>query len=228
MATRFRRDLHVRVKTARGRPGSSTRWLERQLNDPYVAAAHGAGYRSRAAFKLIEIDDRYHFLKPGIRVLDLGAAPGSWTQVAVARVKTSGKAQGTGFVLAVDLQPMADVAGAEVLKLDMRQSEAPEMIKAVLGGPVDVVLSDMAAPTTGHAMTDHLRIMDLCETAFDLACGILRPGGTFLAKVRSGGSEGTLLARMKQRFREVRHVKPRASRKESAEIYVLALGFRDR
>ncbi len=226
MATKFGRELYVRVKTARGRRGSSTRWLQRQLNDPYVAAARGAGYRSRAAFKLIEMDDRYHFLKRGARVVDLGAAPGSWTQVAVVRVQAGGRGAGSGFVLAVDLQAMAEMAGAQVLSLDMRSSEAPEIIKAALGGPVDVVLSDMAAPTTGHAATDHLRIMDLCETAFALACDILRPGGAFLAKVRRGGSEGALLAEMKQRFREVRHVKPKASRKESAEAYVLALGFK--
>jgi len=217
------RDLKVRVKTARRRKASSTRWLARQLNDPYVAAARRAGYRSRAAFKLAELDDRFHFLKPGARVVDLGAAPGGWTQVAVARTRA---ALGAGAVLAVDLQDMDPVPGARFLKLDFTEPDADAAVRLALAGPVDVVLSDMAAAATGHKPTDHLRIVHLCELAYDLAATVLAPGGSFVAKVLQGGAEATLLRRLKRGFESVRHVKPPASRAESAETYLVAQGFR--
>ena len=214
------RDPAVRVKTARRRKASSTRWLQRQLNDPYVADAKRKGYRSRAAFKLIEIDDRFHLLKRGARVVDLGAAPGGWSQVAAERVG------GGGQVVAVDLAEMDAVNGVTFLLLDFTEGDAPERVEAVLGGPVDLVLSDMAAPATGHAPTDHLRIMALCEAALDFAAGVLAPGGGFVAKVLQGGTERGLLQRLKRDFATVRHVKPPASRKDSAEMYVVATGFR--
>jgi 23S rRNA (uridine2552-2'-O)-methyltransferase len=213
----------VRLKTAGRRKASSTHWLERQLNDPYVSEAKRLGYRSRAAFKLIQLDDRFHFLKPGARVLDLGAAPGGWTQVAAARVKA---AEGRGEVVAIDYLPMDAVPGASVLAGDFLAADAPDRLRAALGGSADVVLSDMAAPTTGHAATDHLRIMALAEAAYDFARGVLAPGGTFIAKVLQGGSERTLLDALKRDFSSVRHVKPPASRAESAEVYVVAQGFR--
>lgn len=213
------RDLTVRVKTARKRSLSSTRWLQRQLNDPYVAAARREGYRSRAAFKLLEIDDQHHLLRKGARVLDLGATPGGWTQVCVART-------GAGKVLAVDINEMDAVAGAQFMQIDFLSPEAPEMIRAALGGDVDIVLSDMAAPATGHRMTDHARIIALCDLAYEFACEVLAPGGTFCAKVLQGGTEAKLLARMKQMFTRVQHVKPNASRADSKEIYVLATGFK--
>ncbi len=218
--------LHTRVKTARSRTLSSTRWLQRQLNDPYVAAAKRAGYRSRAAWKLVELDDRYHLLKPGARVLDLGAAPGGWTQVAVDRVAAG--SPGGGTVLAVDLNEMAPVAGARFELLDFLSSDAEARVIAALEGMVDVVLSDMAAPATGHRQTDHLRIMALCEAALAFAVQVLNPGGSFVAKVLKGGTENALLLRMKQSFRTVRHAKPQASRKDSAEAYVVATGFKGR
>ena len=211
--------LETRVKTARGRTVSSTKWLERQLNDPYVAAAKTAGYRSRAAWKLLELDDKYRFLKRGRRVLDLGAAPGGWSQVAAARV-------GAGKVLAVDINDMAPLADVRFLKLDFMAEDAEAQVRSALGGPVDVVLSDMAAPATGHRPTDHIRIMTLVEAAYDFARQVLAPGGVFLAKVLQGGTEAALLARLKQDFASVRHVKPPASRSDSTELYVLAMGYR--
>lgn len=212
----------VRVKTARGRTASSQRWLERQLNDPYVAESKRLGYRSRAAFKLLQLDERFKILKPGARVVDLGAAPGGWTQVAVTRVGAPGRGQ----VVGLDILAVEPVPGATLIEADFMAEDAPDRLKAALGGPVDVVLSDMAAPTTGHSKTDHLRIVGLCEAAFEFALEVLAPDGTFVAKVFQGGSEGELLARMKRAFRVVRHAKPPASRSESAEAYVVATGFR--
>jgi 23S rRNA (uridine2552-2'-O)-methyltransferase len=208
-----------RVKSAKGRKISSTLWLKRQLNDPFVQQARRAGYRSRAAFKLSALDDRFHLLKPGARILDLGAAPGGWTQIAAARVKN-------GTIVAVDLQPMTPVSGATILTLDFYAPEAPALIRAALGGPADVVLSDMAAPATGHNATDHLRIVALADAAYEFAASVLAPGGSFVAKVYQGGAEAELLARLKRDFATVRHVKPPASRSGSAEIYVVAQGFR--
>jgi 23S rRNA (uridine2552-2'-O)-methyltransferase len=217
------RELKVRVKKARGRSLSSKLWLERQLNDPYVARAKREGYRSRAAYKLIEIDDKYHFLKPGMRVIDLGAAPGGWSQTAAARVKSG---EGRGRVIAIDILDLEPLAGVEFLQMDFLDPAAPEKIRAMLGGRADVVLSDMAANATGHRKTDHLRIMALVETAYDFAREVLDPGGAFLAKVLQGGTESGLLASLKRDFATVRHVKPAASRSDSAELYVLATGFR--
>ncbi len=213
------RELKVRVKDKR-KSISSRRWLERQLNDPYVARARREGFRSRAAFKLTEIDDRAHILKKGARVIDLGAAPGGWTQVAAQRVGS------TGHVVAIDVLPMTPVAGVDFVQLDFLDPSAPETLKAMLGGAADVVLSDMAANTTGHARTDHLKIMALVETAIDFAREVLAPGGAFLAKVLQGGTEASLLAALKRDFRQVKHVKPAASRADSAELYLLATGFR--
>jgi len=219
-----RRQLKVRLKTARQRSASSQRWLARQLNDPYVAAAKLEGYRSRAAYKLIEIDDRHHVLQPGRRVVDLGAAPGGWAQVAAARVHA---AQGKGQVGAIDLRPMEAIAGVAFLHLDFMDRAAPARLRALLrGGRADVVLSDMAPQGTGHTRTDHLRIMALAEAATEFACDVLAPGGAFLCKVLQGGTERELLARLKRAFACIRHVKPPASRTASAELYVLAQGFR--
>ncbi len=218
------RALKTRVRTARGRTTSSTRWLQRQLNDPYVAAARRDGYRSRAAYKLIEIDEKFHLLKAGQRVLDLGAAPGGWTQVAVKKTRAL---QGRGQVIGVDLSEMEPIAGARLMLLDFLDEDAPEKILALLGGTrVDLVLSDMAAPSCGHKQTDHMKIMALCEAAVDFAAEVLNPGGAFLAKVLRGGTETDMLRAMKQSFKLVRHVKPKASRDDSAEMYVLATGFR--
>ncbi len=227
---RGQRDLKVKVKTARGRKLSSTRWLERQLNDPYVAAARRAGYRGRAAFKLIELDDKYRFLVPGARVVDLGCAPGGWLQVAVKRVNALGEASGKrqGFVLGVDLQEIDPVPGAEAHVLDFLEDGAEEQVKHRLGGSADVVLSDMAAAASGHKQTDHLRIMALCEAAAYFAFDVLEEGGTFVAKVLAGGAEGDLQQLLKQRFRKVANVKPPASRADSSEKYVVAQGFRGR
>jgi 23S rRNA (uridine2552-2'-O)-methyltransferase len=220
------RQLTVRLRTARGRSSSSQRWLERQLNDPYVAAAKREGWRSRAAFKLIEIDDKYRILRAGQRVVDLGAAPGGWSQVAAQRVKA---AEGRGQVIAIDYLPVDPIAGVTILELDFLDDDAPDKLKALLrDGGADVVLSDMAAPTTGHASTDHLRIMALAEAAAQFATEVLAPGGVFLAKVFQGGTERSLLDRLKRDFAIVRHVKPKASRAGSAELYVLATGFRGR
>jgi 23S rRNA (uridine2552-2'-O)-methyltransferase len=216
------RSLKVRVKTARKRSLSSTLWLERQLNDPYVARAKREGMRSRAAFKILEIDDKAHFLKKGARVVDLGAAPGGWSQVAAKRVG----APGQGRVVAIDLLDMESVAGVDFMQLDFLEPDAPEKLKALLGGPADVVLSDMAANTTGHTRTDHLRIMALVEVAFEFAREVLAPGGAFLAKVLQGGTEASLLAALKRDFQSVKHIKPPASRADSAELYLLATGFR--
>jgi 23S rRNA (uridine2552-2'-O)-methyltransferase len=213
----------VRVKTARGRTVSSQRWLQRQLNDPYVAEAKKRGYRSRAAFKLLQIDDQFHFLKPGGRVVDLGAAPGGWTQVAVERVKAE---KGGGVVVGIDLTPIEPIAGATVLAKDFYDDDAPALLEKLLGGPADVVLSDMAAAATGETQVDHLRIMGLAEAAHDFACQVLKPGGSFVAKVLRGGTERTLLDRLKRDFSKVRHVKPEASRADSAEMYVVGTGFR--
>ncbi len=224
------RRLFVRVRTAKGRKAGSTRWLQRQLNDPYVADARRHGYRSRSAYKLIELDDRVGFLAPGRTVVDLGAAPGGWTQVAVARVDavSGGTAGGgrRGRVIAVDIDEMEPVEGAEMLTLDVLDPEATEKLEAVTGGKADVVLSDMSAPSTGHRGTDHLRSIALCEAAADFACRVLADGGVLVVKVLQGGAEGELLARLKQDFARVRHVKPPASRDESSETYLVALGFR--
>jgi 23S rRNA (uridine2552-2'-O)-methyltransferase len=217
---RGRGDLRVKVKTTKGRKASSQRWLERQLNDPYVRDAKIKGYRSRAAFKLIELDKKFHFLRKGIRVLDLGAAPGGWSQVAAARLG------GTGKVVAMDILDMEPITGAEVFKVDMLAEETPALLKAALGGPADLVLSDMAAPTTGHRPTDHLRTMSLLEAALDMAEDVLKPGGTFVGKVFQGGATGELLARIKRLFADVKHVKPPASRAESVELYLVATGFK--
>jgi 23S rRNA (uridine2552-2'-O)-methyltransferase len=217
------RPLAVRVRSARRRKPSSTEWLSRQLNDPYVADAHRLGYRSRAAFKLIQLDDRFHLLRPGLRVVDLGCAPGGWTQIAAVRV---GADKGHGSVVGIDLLPTDPVPGATLLAGDFRDPAIAGQIRAALGGPADVVLSDMAAPATGHAATDHLRIIALAEDAFALAMSVLRPGGAFVAKVFQGGTEGALLTELKRAFMTVRHAKPAASRAESAETYVVATGFR--
>ena len=214
------RDLTTRVKTARGRKNSSTRWLKRQLNDPYVSEAKRMGYRSRAAFKIIELDDKLRFLARGARVVDLGAAPGGWTQIAIQRVGPAGR------VVGLDILDWTPVPGATCLTLDFMDEKAPEMLKAALDGPADVVLSDMAANTTGHPTTDHLRIMALVEAAYLFATEVLAPGGTFIAKVFQGGAESELLSAIKLRFASVKHVKPPASRKESFEVYLVATGFR--
>lgn len=221
-----RRQLKVRLKTARQRKASSQHWLERQLNDPYVAAAREMGYRSRSAFKLIEIDDKYRLLKQGRRVVDLGAAPGGWSQVAADRVRS---AEAKGQVVAIDLLDLDPVGGVEFLMLDFMADAAPARLKALLrDGGADVVLSDMAAQGTGHTKTDHLRIMALAEAAADFVGDVLAPGGAFVCKVFQGGTERELLAMLKRGFATVRHVKPKASRAESAELYVVALGFKGR
>ena len=222
------RDLRVKVKTAKGRKLSSTRWLERQLNDPYVSRARREGYRGRAAFKLIELDDRFGFLRPGARVVDLGCAPGGWLKVAVERVNALGEKAGKnrGFVLGVDLQEVEPLAGAEVHVLDFLEEGADDRVKEWLGGTADVVLSDMAASASGHRQTDHLRIMMLCEAAAQFAFDVLDEGGTFAAKVLAGGAESGLQTLLKQRFAKVHNVKPPASRSDSSEKYVVALGYR--
>ena len=224
------RELKVKVKTARGRKLSSTRWLERQLNDPYVRRARAEGYRGRAAYKLIELDDKYGFLKPGARVVDLGCAPGGWLQVAVARVNALGTRVGKprGRVLGIDLQPVDPVPGSEAHVLDFLAEGADDQLRAWLDGPADVVLSDMAAASSGHKQTDHLRIVALCEAAAELAFDVLEEGGAFVAKVLAGGAESGLQALLKQNFEKVANVKPPASRSDSAEKYVVALGFRGR
>jgi len=219
-----RRGLTVRVKTAKGRKLASTRWLQRQLNDPYVEEAKRQGYRSRAAFKLIEIDDKHRLLKPGGIVIDLGAAPGGWSQVAAARVKA---ADGQGKVIAADLTDIEPVPGVTFMQVDVTDAEAGEFICGGLkGARADVVLSDMAAASTGHRQTDHLRVVSLAEAALDIAEDVLKPGGAYLAKVLQGGASGDLLTRLRQGFAKVAHVKPKASRQGSAEMYVLGTGFR--
>ncbi|MFO1127555.1 MAG: RlmE family RNA methyltransferase [Rhodospirillales bacterium] len=211
---------------ARPRSASSRRWLERQIRDPYVAEAKRLGYRSRAAFKLIELDDRFHLLAPGRRVLDLGAAPGGWSQVAVVRVRAASGAGRRGSVVALDLTEMVAIEGASIVHGDAMDEETLIAALARLGGPADVVLSDMAPPATGHAGADHLRIIGLAEAALEIACRVLAPGGSFVCKVWQGGSETELLTSLKRRFARVRHAKPPASRPDSAEVYVVAQGFR--
>lgn len=212
------RDPAVRVR-AKGRTTSQQRWLTRQLNDPYVAEARRRGFRSRAAFKLIELDEKLRLLRPGMTVVDLGAAPGGWTQVVVDRVKG-------GRVVALDILEMAAIPGAETIEMDFLAEEAPARLRAALGGGADLVLSDMAASATGHGPTDHLRIIGLAEAAHAFAREVLKPGGAFVCKVFQGGTEGTLLTALKRDFAEVRHLKPPASRADSAEVYVIARGFR--
>lgn len=225
---RGERDLRVRVKTARGRKLSSTRWLERQLNDPYVRRAKTDGYRGRAAYKILELDDKYRFLTPGTRVVDLGCAPGGWCQVAVPRINAlgekSGKAQGR--IIGVDLKEVEPIAGAELHVLDFMEDDADAKVKAWLNGRADVVMSDMAASASGHKQTDHLRIIALCEAAAYFAFDVLEEGGTFVAKVLAGGAEGDLQKTLKQRFKKVANVKPEASRADSSEKFVVATGFR--
>ena len=219
------RPFKTRVKAGKGRSVSSKRWLERQLNDPYAARAKREGLRSRAAFKLAEIDAKHHLLKGGARVVDLGAAPGGWSQIAAKRV---GASEGRGRVVAIDMIEIEPIAGVEFLALDFLDAQAPERLKEMLGGQADVVLSDMAANATGHRRTDHLKIMALAEAAAEFAREILTPGGAFLCKVLQGGTEAALLAELKLDFEKVRHIKPAASRPESAELYLLATGFRHR
>jgi 23S rRNA (uridine2552-2'-O)-methyltransferase len=225
---RGQRDLKVKVKTARGRKLSSTLWLQRQLNDPYVALAKREGYRGRAAFKILELDDKYRFLVPGARVIDLGSAPGGWSQVAVKRVNALGERSGkrVGRVIGLDLQEVEPIAGSEQHVLDFMADDADERVKEWLGGRADVVMSDMAASSSGHKQTDHLRIIALCEAAAYLAFDVLDEGGTFVAKVLAGGAEGELQKLLKQRFTKVVNVKPPASRADSSEKFVVATGFR--
>ena len=222
------RDLKEKVKTARGRKLSSTRWLERQLNDPYVKRAKAEGYRGRAAYKIMDLDDKYRFLVPGARVVDLGAAPGGWAQVAVKRVNALGDRPGKkqGRVLGIDLQEMEPLPGAEFHVLDFLDEGADDRVKEWLDGPADAVLSDMAASASGHKQTDHLRIVALCEAAAELANDVLAPGGTFVAKVLAGGAESGLQQLLKKRFQKVTNVKPPSSRSDSSEKFVVALGFR--
>jgi 23S rRNA (uridine2552-2'-O)-methyltransferase len=225
---RGQRDLRVKVKTARGRKLSSTLWLERQLNDPYVKRAQVDGYRGRAAYKILELDDKFRFLVPGARVVDLGCAPGGWCQVAVQRINALGTRQGkkVGTILGVDLQEVESIPGAEIHVLDFMEDDADAKVKAWLNGPADVVMSDMAAASSGHKQTDHLRIIALCEAAAYFAFDVLTPGGTFVAKVLAGGAEGELQALLKQKFTKVINMKPPASRSNSSEKFVVATGFR--
>ncbi|PFG63430.1 23S rRNA (uridine2552-2'-O)-methyltransferase [Thioclava sp. ES.031] len=227
---RGQRDLRVRVKTARGRKLSSTLWLERQLNDPYVQRAKKEGYRGRAAYKILELDDKYRFLVPGARVVDLGCAPGGWCQVAVKRVNALGEKSGkkVGTVLGVDLQEVDPIAGAEIHVLDFLEEGADDKVKEWLGGSADVVMSDMAASSSGHQNTDHLRIITLCEAAAEFAFDVLEEGGTFVAKVLAGGAEQGLMTILKKNFTKVANVKPPASRSDSSEKFVVAQGFRGR
>ncbi len=220
------RELKVRVRSGKGRTLAQKRWLERQLNDPYVARAKREGFRSRAAYKLIEIDDKHKFLKPGARVIDLGAAPGGWSQVAAARVKAGAGGKEGGRVVAIDVLEMDAIPNVAFVQMDFLDPGAPEKLQALLGGPADVVLSDMAANATGHRKTDQLRIIGLVEEAAAFARAALKPGGAFLAKVLQGGTDAALLAALKRDFASVKHVKPAASRADSAELYVLATGFR--
>lgn len=217
------RVLRTQVRKKRGLKESSRRWLERHLNDPYVQRSKMEGYRSRAAYKLIEIDDKYRLLKPGMRIIDLGAAPGGWSQVAAAR---AGSTEAEPRVVGIDYLEMDPVPGAIILKMDFLDDEAPQQLKQALGGEPDIVLSDMAAPTTGHRRTDHLRTMHLCEVAADFAVSVLKPGGHFLAKTFQGGTEGSLLDMLKRNFRSVHHVKPPASRDASVELFLLARDFK--
>jgi 23S rRNA (uridine2552-2'-O)-methyltransferase len=225
---RGQRELRVKVKTARGRKLSSTLWLERQLNDPYVKRAQVEGYRGRAAFKILELDDKYRFLVPGARIVDLGCAPGGWCQVAVRRINALGERQGkkVGTILGVDLQEVESIPGAEIHVLDFMEDGADDKVKTWLDGQADVVMSDMAAASSGHKQTDHLRIIALCEAAAYFAFDVLAPGGTFIAKVLAGGAEGDLQALLKKKFTKVSNMKPPASRSSSSEKFVVATGFR--
>lgn len=225
---RGQRDLRVRVKSARGRKYSSTLWLERQLNDPYVKRAQVEGLRGRAAFKIMELDDKFRFLVPGARVVDLGCAPGGWMQVAVPRINSLGEKSGKdiGRIIGVDLQEIEALAGTETHTLDFMDEGADEKVKGWLGGQADVVMSDMAASSSGHKQTDHLKIMALCEAAAYFAFDVLAEGGTFVAKVLAGGAEGELQQLLKQKFEKVSHVKPPSSRSDSSEKFVVATGFR--
>ncbi len=225
---RGQRDLRTRVKTARGRKMSSTRWLDRQLNDPYVRRARAEGYRGRAAFKILELDDKYGFLTPGARVVDLGCAPGGWCQVAVPRINALGDRldKPRGRIIGIDLQQVEPIPGAELHVLDFLEEGADERVKSWLGGKADVVMSDMAAAASGHKQTDHLRIIALCQAAAEFAFDVLEQGGTFVAKVLAGGAEGELQRILKQKFEKVANVKPPASRADSSEKFVVATGFR--
>jgi 23S rRNA (uridine2552-2'-O)-methyltransferase len=225
---RGQRDLRVKVKKAKGKTVAQVRWLERQLNDPYVKRAKSEGYRGRAAFKIIELDDKYRFLVPGARVVDLGCAPGGWCQVAVKRTNALGEKKGKsiGRVIGVDLQEVEPIAGADIHQLDFLEENADEKVKEWLDGPADVVMSDMAAASSGHKQTDHLRIIALCEAAAYFSFDVLEEGGTFVAKVLAGGAEGNLQKILKQRFSKVSHLKPPASRADSSEKFVVATGYR--
>ena len=226
---RGQRDLKVKVKSARGRTTSSTRWLQRQLNDPYVKRAQAEGYRGRAAFKIMELDDKYRFLVPGARVVDLGCAPGGWCQVAVKRcnvLNERGGKKAVGTILGIDLQEMEPIAGCELYQLDFMDEGADDQVKEWLGGKADVVMSDMAASSSGHKKTDHLKIMALCEAAAYFAFDVLDEGGTFVAKTLAGGAEGDLQKLLKQRFTKVANFKPPSSRADSSEKFVVATGFR--
>ena len=225
---RGQRDLRVKVKKAKGKTVAQVRWLERQLNDPYVKRAKSEGYRGRAAFKIIELDDKYRFLVPGARVVDLGCAPGGWCQVAVKRTNALGEKKGKsiGRVIGVDLQEVEPITGADLHQLDFLEENADEKVKEWLDGPADVVMSDMAAASSGHKQTDHLRIIALCEAAAYFSFDVLEEGGTFVAKVLAGGAEGDLQKILKQRFSKVSHLKPPASRADSSEKFVVATGYR--
>jgi 23S rRNA (uridine2552-2'-O)-methyltransferase len=227
---RGQRELRVRVKTAKGRKLSSTLWLERQLNDPYVIRAKKEGYRGRAAYKILELDDRYGFLKPGARVVDLGCAPGGWCQVAVPRINALGEStkKPQGRIIGIDLQEVEPISGVELHQLDFLSDGADELVKGWLGGRADVVMSDMAAASSGHKATDHLRIVALIEAALDFAFDVLEDGGTFVAKVLAGGAENQMQATLKRMFSKVANVKPPASRADSSEKFVVAMGYRGR
>ena len=214
------RSLTVRVKTAKKRSNSSVRWLQRQLNDPYVVKAKQDGYRSRAAFKMVELDEKFGLLKPGMKVVDLGCAPGGWSQVAVEKVGPKGR------VVGCDLLEVDPVPGATLIVQDFLAEEAPDVMKGLLGGQANLVMSDLASNTTGHGPTDHIRIIHLCELAYQFATEVLAPGGAFVCKVRQGGTERELLKLMQKDFTTVKHAKPNASRKDSAESYVVAMGFK--
>ena len=225
---RGQRELFVKVKSAKGRRASSTRWLQRQLNDPYVKRAKREGYRGRAAFKLIEINEKYNFLLPGRNIIDLGSAPGGWLQVAVDKVNSTGKIKNAkiGRIIGFDLKEIEPILGAEAYILDFLDGDSPKKIVAIAGGSVDVVMSDMAASSTGHKQTDHLRVIAMCEAAAYLAFDVLEIGGTFVAKVLAGGAEGNLQVLLKQTFEKVSHFKPKSSRADSSEKFVIATGFR--
>ena len=221
------RGITTRVKTARGRKSSSTLWLKRQLNDPYVKEAQRLGYRSRAAFKILEMNEKYDFLKPGARIVDLGAAPGGWTQVSVDKINALGTEKGKqGIIVGLDIQEMEEIQGATLITCDFLAPEAPELINQALKGKADIVLSDMAAPASGHTATDHLRIIGLLEVALDFARQVLVQDGMFIGKVLQGGTEDSLLKQLKRDYKSIKHVKPPSSRANSAEMYVIAQGFR--